>query len=364
MPLRDPHSQCEAAEEMPILTESAVVTDVAAMDHNRNREVVAELRETLEVHGSEAWRHEVPSGQHARERWIEAKLDPIDHLEGGTPLNDYLAEGWRSGAVGEKVAALQARYLRPYPSLMKIVVETTDPIDFVAGQYLSIHYEDVARVYSVSSSPEREEIEFCVRRVPGGRMTSEMAVDLEVGDEVTLRGPYGDLTLEEPSTRDVVFLATGTGVAPLKSMIDYCFETGRDQIGEDARDVWLFLGAAWRDTLPYAEAFHACDDDRPNFHFVPTLSREAYLTDWDGETDYVQYALAKYLDEEATGDLALPAEFERYRREGPPYPIDARLDPSSMEVYACGLDAMVTSLVDAVDRIGVPDEHVQFEGFG
>jgi len=52
-----------------------------------------------------------------------------------------------------------------------------------------------------------------------------------------------------------VFLATGTGVAPFKSMIDYVFGTGRDEYGGVERDVWPFLGAAWRDDLPYREAF-------------------------------------------------------------------------------------------------------------
>ncbi|WP_348642980.1 FAD-binding oxidoreductase [Natronomonas gomsonensis] len=131
-------------------------------------------------------------------------------------------------------------------------------------------------MYSIASSPTHDELEFCVRRVPGGQMTSELAVDLEVGETVRLRGPYGELLLEEPSSRDVVFLATGTGVAPLKSMIDYLFETERDQYEGRPRDIWLFLGAAWGDTLPYREVFESYANRRDNFHFVPTVSRESH----------------------------------------------------------------------------------------
>lgn len=360
-----PHlSQHDAVEALPLVTESAVVTDVSAMDENRTNEVVSELRKTLDEHGTDAWRRARPATDEACDDWIGEQLDAVDYLEGGTPLTRYLSEAQQADALGEKLAALQGRYLQPYPSLLRITVETDDPVAFAAGQYLSVRYQDTTRVYSIASSPSRDELEFCVRRVPGGEMTAELAVDLEAGETVTLRGPYGELLLEEPSRRDLVFLATGTGVAPFKSMIDSVFATGRGRYEDTARDVWLILGAAWEDTLPYREAFQSYANERENFHFVPTVSRESYLTDWTGETAYVQYTLAKYLEDDAIDDQSLPTEFERYRHEPPRHPIEARLDPSKLEVYACGLNAMVSSLVEAAERLGVPPEHTQFEGFG
>jgi ferredoxin-NADP reductase len=364
MRIRQHLSQHEAVEDLPLVTESAVVTDVTPMDRNRNDEVVTELRSTLDEHGTDAWRRDRPTTDEACEDWIGDQLDAVDHLEGGTPLTRYVSEDRQAGYLGGKLAALQARYLQPYPSLLRITVETDDPIEFAAGQYVSLRYQETTRVYSVASSPTRDDLELCVRRVPGGQMTSELAVDLDVGETVTLRGPYGELLLEEPSPRDLVFLATGTGVAPFKSMIDYLFETGRDRYEGEPRDVWLILGAAWRDTLPYYDEFRTCADRRENFHFVPTASRESYLADWDGETAYVQHTLTKYLDEDALGDRPLPEEFERYRDEPVQCPISARLRPSRMEVYACGLTAMVASLVEAVELLGVPPEYTQFERYG
>ncbi len=364
MRIRQHLSQHETVETLPLVTESAVVTDISAMDRNRNDEVRAELRRLLDDHGTDTWERARPKTDDACENWIGEQLDAVDHLEGGTPLTQYVSADDQDGRVGETLAALQGRYLQPYPSLLQITVETDDPVDFAAGQYLSVRYQETNRVYSIASSPTRSELEFCVRRVPGGRLTSELAVDLDVGESVTLRGPYGELLLEEPSPRDLVFLATGTGVAPFKSMIDYVFETERDRYEGERRDIWLFLGAAWRDMLPYEETFHEYAQRRENFHFVPTVSRESSLTDWEGETAYVQYTLAKYLDEAAVGDQSLPGEFVRYRDEPPQYPIEARLRPSRMEVYACGLDAMVSSLVETVELLGVPPEHTQFEGFG
>ena len=364
MRIRRHLAQHETAEELPLVTESAVVTDVSAMDRNRTDEVVTELRVTLDEHGTDAWRRDRPSTDEACEDWLGEQLDEVDHLDGGTPLTRYVSEGDQADAVGEKLTALQERYLQPYPSLLRITVETDDPVEFAAGQYISLRYQETTRVYSIASSPTCAELEFCVGRVPGGQMTSELAVDLDAGDTVTLRGPYGELLLEEPSPRGIVFLATGTGAAPLKSMIESLFATGRDRYEETVRDVWLILGGAWEDTLPYRETFQSYADEYDNFHFVPTVSRESYLTEWTGETAYVQYTLAKYLADGVVDGQSLPAAFERYRTKPPRYPIDARLDPSQLEVYACGLDAMVTSLVDAVERLGVPPEHTQFEGFG
>ena len=363
MEVREHQSQHEAVEELPLLTEDAVVTDVSAMDRNRTGELLEAIQRTLDEYGSEEWTHDRPSDDEACEAWIRDQLDPVDHLKDGAPLSEYLPADAREGPPGEKLTALQVRYLQPYPSLVSVTVETDEPVEFAAGQYLSLRFHETSRVYSVASSPNREALEFCIRRVPGGELTPELSVELEAGDEVVLRGPYGELLLEEPSERDLVFLATGTGVAPLRSMIQYVFEEGFDEYQGASRDVWLFLGGGWVDSLPYHEEFQDLADGTTNFHYVPTVSRESYLTDWDGETAYVQHALATYLDPDAVDEESLPAEFTRFLRRPPTYSIDARLDPSQMEVYACGLTAMVQGLVDAAERLGVPPQHTQFEGF-
>jgi NAD(P)H-flavin reductase len=161
----------------------------------------------------------------------------------------------------------------------------------------------------------------------------------------------------------VVFLATGTGVAPLKSMIEYLFETGRDEHRGTTRDIWLFLGAAWVDDLPYRERFRDLADDHDHFHFVPCLSRERYLTDWEGETDYVQHALLKHTDDGAV-DYPLGERLERWLGKRPQSGVTARIDPANVDVYACGINAMVYSLVQAAERLGVPHDRIESEGFG
>ncbi|MFB6219318.1 MAG: ferredoxin--NADP reductase, partial [Halobacteriaceae archaeon] len=252
---------------------------------------------------------------------------------------------------------------RRRPMLVATELRPDEPVDYLAGQYVGIRYRGTSRAYSLSSSPNRERLELCVRRMPGGRLSPRICEDLSVGDEVTVRGPYGDLVLGNRSARDVVFLATGTGVAPFKGMIDYLFEEGLDEYRGTTRDVWLFLGAAWADDLPDREAFREHHRTRTNFHFVPCLSRETALTDWDGETDYVQHAFLKHVDP-ATVTAPLDERLETWLGREPDSGVAARIDPGNAEVYACGINAMVHSLVATAEHVGVPPEHIESEGFG
>jgi ferredoxin-NADP reductase len=227
-------------------------------------------------------------------------------------------------SLAPRIGSLHERYERAHPALVRITLETDEPVGHAAGQYVSIRYGDRTRAYSIASSPTRPETELCIRRVPDGRLSPRLCEELSVGETVTVRGPNGDLLLEDPSDRDMVFLATGTGVAPMKSMIDYTFEKRRDEFRGQQRDVWLFLGAAWKDDLPYHEAFTDLAEERENFHYVPCLSREPWLTRWGGETEYIQDALLKYIDERALEDAAFGRHMAEMLAKGPSTPADER----------------------------------------
>ena len=332
MEVRPYKGQHARAEELPLVTDSARVTDVEEMDVRRHREIRSVLAEILD-------RYDVSVDQE--------------------PDWDRLERVGASRRTRNRVAVLRERYERPFPTLLRFQFETDEPLDFVAGQYVSIRYRGRSRAYSVASSPHDDETELCVRRVPGGRLSTTLCENLRVGDELTVRGPFGDFLLADPSERDAVFVATGTGVTPFKSMIDYAFEEGWDE----GRDVWLFLGAAWKDDLPYREHLRDLASERSNFHFVPTLSREPYLSNWEGETAYIQNVLLKYLADD-TVVPRLDRTTEQYLLQSPSYEIDARLDPQRMEVYACGINAMIYSLLEIVNKLGVPEEHVSLEGYG
>lgn len=340
--VREHASQHDAIDALPLITRSAAVTTVERMDADRRPEV-----------------------RRVVDRWLEEadladEFGPVSGPEDWDGLSDQLLDAGRPG-LGRRVATLAERYRRPKPMLVR--ARFSPDVDFVAGQYVGFKYNGVPRAYSIANSPTEKELEICVRRVPGGALSPQLCDDLAVGDKVTVRGPYGDLVLGEHSPRTTVFLATGTGVAPFKSMIDYLFETGRDAYDGQPRNVWLFLGTAWLDDLPYRAAFRRLEREHEHFHFVPCLSREPILSDWGGETDYIQHALLKHVDP-ASVAAQLGEELEGWVRQDPDSDVEARIDPGNIDVYACGINAMVYSLVRAVERLGVPPERIESEGFG
>jgi CDP-4-dehydro-6-deoxyglucose reductase len=350
-------ARAEAAE---IENHDATITDVTALDHNREDEI----QEAVDTHRDTI-----------RERLdIESELGPLGKSDDA--WDEVTAELSAHGeeALGGKIDALKKRLERPYPSLVSIEIEVgeecEDPGDttfeYVPGQYARISYGDEEpRVYSIASSPNREYVELCVRRVPGGRLTPPLCDEASPGDDLFLRGPYGDeLMLQEPSERDLVFIATGTGAAPFKGMIDFVFEEGMDEFDGADRDVWLFLGSSWEDHLPYREEFRALDDERDNFHFVPTLSREEYLADWTGETDYVQFCLLRHLDDDETDLDLLPEDFAEFAGSDPTTDLEARIDPDRMEVYVCGIGAMCSRVTNVVTSFDVDEEYLNVESYG
>ncbi|WP_435333308.1 ferredoxin--NADP reductase [Haloarchaeobius sp. TZWWS8] len=340
--------QHEVAEELPLVTESARVRSVDALDDNRASAVLDALREELEPHDHADWVDECHD---------DADLD-WERLFALVENHEIPDE-----AVG-RFETLKERFERPYPALLSIRIEPEETdIDFTPGQYVTVTFHDTPRPYSVSSSPNENGLELCIRRVPEGRLTSDLFQQCEPGDEVSVRGPNGDMVLDEVTRRDVVFLATGTGVAPFKSMIDYTFEEGRDECNGEKRDVWLFLGSSYRDDAPYYDHWRELADEHENFHFVPCITREHLLSDWDGESDYVQQTLLKYLDDDVSS-ADVPADLERFLDDERAEEIDAAIDPQNAEVYACGVSAMVQTLTETVEAIGVDDDDLQAEGFG
>jgi len=331
-----------------IVTEAGRVTVVDPLDQSRNGAVRTAVRREIDRAGVDCTLAEYRSGSDVDWDGLTATMR-------------------REGASNRRIEAvrdLADRFERPYPSLLRMRVDPERDLNFEPGQYVTLRTGETPRAYSLANSPAEHELEFCIRRVPGGRLTSELFENAAPDDEVVVRGPYGDMALSDPSRRDVAFLATGTGVAPFRSMIEHLFESGQDSHGGIGRDVWLFLGCAWRDDLPYRAWFERFDDEHDNFHFVPTLSREPLLSDWDGETDYVQQVFAKYLDADAVDLSSVPRSMRRYVGSEPVARPDRRIDPDHLDLYACGISAMVDTLVRTARSVGVPEEHMDYEGFG
>ncbi|GAA0305891.1 ferredoxin--NADP reductase [Halarchaeum salinum] len=336
----------EQVEELPLLTDTATVTRVEALDEQRHDEIRRAVHRLLREHGADVTRHIADDGI----AW--------------NALEDATADLDLPDVTRKKLRTLRERDERNFPSLVEVAFDPEEPFDFAPGQFVTIRFRGTPRPYSIASSPNAEEMSLCVRRVPGGRLSEKLCAELRPGDELPeLRGPNGDFTLQAPSANDMAFLATGTGIAPLRSMVNYVFEEGRDTYEGDPRDIWVFLGASWEDDLAFREEFRALDAAHEHFHFVPCLTRERYLTGWTGETDYVQQTLIKYLVEDAEAPT-LDADLRKFLDAEPETDIEARIDPGELEVYACGVSAMVQTLEDVCSCVGVEGGDIRGEGYG
>lgn len=333
----------------------ATVTLHEAMDENREGEIADATDVDREV---------------IREKFdLEEELGPLG--EGDEAWDQVTTELSAQGEedLSSKITTLKERIERPFPSLVRIrcaIDEEDAEFDYAPGQYARITFEDEEpRVYSLASSPTEDELEFCIRRVPGGHLTPDLCDRMEVGDELFVRGPYGDeLLLHDPSPRDMAFVATGTGAAPFRGMIKYIFDEGYDEFEGEKRDVWLFLGASWKDQLPYRDLWNELAAEHDNFHPVLTVSREELISDWEGETAYVQNALAKHIDPETVDLDSLPDRIRSYVEQEPDSGVEERLDVDNLEVYVCGIGVMASSVGKVADAIGVSDRFIEVESFG
>lgn len=348
------HGKAEADVEPhdQMLTEThATVTLAEPMDEDRTDEIVERLADRWPMIEETLGEADLPA-------------EPPERVEDWSGISDRLSEAGVGFA--DTIDTLVSRAERPYPSLVKLRFEPEEEIDFVPGHYTRITYEEYApRVYSIASSPNREYIELTVRRVPGGELTPHLCEEVSPGDEMFVRGPYGDdFGLEDPNPHDMVFIATGTGIAPFWSMINYVFEEGWDEVDGETRDVYLVLGSSWRDDLAYHEEWREMDEERDNFHYVPTLSRESMLSEWDGETDYVQQVFLKCLDEELIDTDDLPERLQGFVGEEVSNLGDPDLDPESLEIFICGIGAMANMVREVADHSGIPEQRRHVESYG
>jgi ferredoxin-NADP reductase len=163
--------------------------------------------------------------------------------------------------------------------------------EFRPGQYISLDLdvdgERLFRAYSVASSPHHDSrFDLCLNIVLGGHVSPSI-FDLKPGDRIDFRGPFGQFVLRDPPDPVSAFIATGTGIAPLRSMVQYLFQA------QCSSEVWLIFGVREEADILYRDEFEQLAREHANFHFIPTLSRPG--PDWRGHTGYVQQQIDRYL---------------------------------------------------------------------
>ena len=171
------------------------------------------------------------------------------------------------------------------PTVRGIWLAVPDDFTFQAGQYVNVHVPGVtgARAFSIASAPsERGVIELHVRRVAGGAATTFLHDELAAGDELRLSGPLGRFFVRASRSAKRIFVAGGSGLSSIVSMIQERIESGCTV------PVTLVQGARSEAELYYRSRFEALAAEHSWFRFVPAISDGADVSDAPDASDASQ----------------------------------------------------------------------------
>jgi CDP-4-dehydro-6-deoxyglucose reductase len=222
----------------------------------------------------------------------------------------------------------------PDVAIVMMQLPANDPPRYHAGQYIEFILRDGSRrSYSMANAPhtqgDRPSVELHIRHMPGGKFTDQVFTTLKEKDILRMEGPFGSFFLREDSDKPMVLLASGTGFAPIKAILEEMRFKGI------ARPAVLYWGCRSREDLYLHDWVLDFASQMPQLRYVPVLSDPRDSDTWTGRTGFVHHAVM--------------ADFP---------------DLSAYQVYACGAPVMVESAQrDFVERCGLPPEEFLADSF-
>ncbi len=208
-------------------------------------------------------------------------------------------------------------------------------IDYIPGQYIQLltpvyekSSEEVYRAYSISSDPaDKSAVELIIRLVPGGICTTYCFDYLKVGDEVRMNGPYGEFRLSETEA-PMVFIAGGSGIAPIKCMLHEMNNTG------NKRKAVFCFGANGVKELCLGDLMGQFESDLADFTFIPVVAAPGDDETWAGERGLVTKAVERNLK-----------------------------GAGQCEAYLCGSPGMIDASVEVLKKMGVREDRIFYDKF-
>ena len=207
----------------------------------------------------------------------------------------------------------------------------SERLQFLAGQYVDILLKDGRkRSFSIANAPHDDAyIELHIRHVDGGDFTGYVCDELHEKDILRIEGPHGSFFLREENHRPMIFVAGGTGFAPIKSIIEHILTENLDL------PMHLYWGVRDQKDLYLADLAQKWAKHIPNFHFVPVLSQPSADVAEQTRTGYVHEAILE----------DFPEGF------------------SNFDVYASGPPVMVNAVFDAFSAHGLSEENYFSDAF-
>ncbi len=213
---------------------------------------------------------------------------------------------------------------------LKLKLPATERLQFLAGQYLEILLKDGRRrSFSIANAPHDDEyLELHIRLVVDGEFTDYVFNDMPDRALLRIEGPLGNFFLREESSRPIIMMAGGTGIAPLKGMIEHALHSRLE------RPMHLFWGVRSKRDLYLHAQIQTWTASQPLLRYTPVLSAPLAEDDWQGESGLVTDSVCRH------------------------YP-----DMQGHEVYMSGPPAMIAAARDGFRACGAEEDHLYSDAF-
>lgn len=213
---------------------------------------------------------------------------------------------------------------------LHLQLPASERLQFLAGQYIEFILKDgQRRSFSIANAPHDSDfIQVHLRIIPNGTFTNFVANELQEKAIMRLEAPMGSFFLREDSDKPIIFMATGTGIAPIKGIIEHMLHNNIK------RDIALYFGARHLEDLYLHDLCEKWAAFTPHLSYTPVLSKPKSDDNWQGQTGYVQDAVLQ--------------DFQ---------------DLSGYQVYACGSPNMINDARALLMKNGLPEEEFFSDAF-
>ncbi len=219
--------------------------------------------------------------------------------------------------------------------ILEVTIEVSgDFPKYIAGQYAEIVVPGVIakpRSYSFSNAPDKEKknhVSFFIRHVPEGEFTTWLHSGSREGQKINVTGPFGSFWLRE-STKQIICLAGGSGMAPVKALLEQMLTTGMNQ-----EVTYLFGARTQKDLYCLNEMEQITKLANGNFKFIPVLSQEPEDSDWKGLRGY------------AVNHIDFADDFA-----------------SNTQAYLCGPPPMIDGAIEIFNKKGLSNDDIFYDKF-
>jgi CDP-4-dehydro-6-deoxyglucose reductase, E3 len=207
---------------------------------------------------------------------------------------------------------------------LKLRVPLQSRFNYLPGQYINIIKGDYKRSYSIANIDSSTGIVLFIKNYQGGKFSTYLFNEAKINDLMRVEGPLGTFFFRHTKKTNIVFLATGTGIAPIKAILESLDQNNLEIIG---KNIYLFFGARTNKDLFWEPKFQNID-----VIYVPVLSRS--LNNWNGEKGHIQEVL-----------------------------ISKKIDMKDSVVYACGSVNMIKDAKELAIENGLPEEFFYSDEF-